>query len=80
METTQASFWSKIKTEIGRVVKLNGITMSFGWNSNGIGKNNGFEQFEILLVAHGGNHQDTITTCEKKIHKPIIKKKQTEVL
>ena len=80
METTQASFWSKIKTEIGRVVKLNGITMSFGWNSNGIGKNNGFEQFEILMVAHGGNHQDTITTCEKKTHKPIIKKNQTEVL
>ncbi len=66
METTQGSFWSNIKNEIARVVKPNGIVISFGWNSNGIGKGNGFEIQEILLLAHGGVHNDTICIAEIK--------------
>ena len=68
METTQASFWSKLKKQIGRITKYKGICVSFGWNSNGIGKSNGFEQREIEIVAHGGNHNDTICTVEEKIY------------
>lgn len=34
---------------------------------NGIGKTRGFEIVEILLVAHGGNHNDTIVTVERKL-------------
>lgn len=66
METTQASFWSKLKKQIGRITKYKGICLSFGWNSNGIGKTNGFSQTEIEIVAHGGNHNDTICTIETK--------------
>jgi hypothetical protein len=66
METTQGSFWSNIKNEIARIVKPNGIVLCFGWNSNGIGKVNGFEFIEILLVSHGGVHNDTICTAEYK--------------
>lgn len=67
METTQASFWSKLKKEIKRIVKPNGIVLSFGWNSGGIGKTNGFLIEEILLVNHGGPHNDTICVAEKKL-------------
>jgi hypothetical protein len=67
METTQSSFWGNLKKEISRITKPGGIVISFGWNSNGIGKTNGFEIIEILMVAHGGNHNDTICTVEKKI-------------
>ncbi len=66
METTQASFWGNLKKEIARIVKPRGIVISFGWNSNGIGKTKGFEIIEILLVAHGGQHNDTICTVERK--------------
>lgn len=65
-ETTQASYWSKQKNEIARIIKPNGLCISCGWNSNGIGKTRGFEIIEILLVAHGGNHNDTIITVERK--------------
>ena len=41
--------------------------LSFGWNSGGIGKSLGFEIIEILLVAHGGAHNDTICTVERKL-------------
>jgi len=67
METTSAIFWTKLKTEISRICKPDSIVISFGWNSGGIGKNNGFEQIEILLVAHGGIHNDTICTVERKL-------------
>jgi hypothetical protein len=67
MQTTQSSFWGNLKKEISRVVACGGIVMSFGWNSGGIGKSNGFEIIEVLIVAHGGWHNDTIVTVEQKI-------------
>lgn len=67
MQTTQASYWSKQKKEIARIVKKDGIVITCGWNSGGIGKTNGFEIVEILLVPHGGWHNDTIVTVERKI-------------
>lgn len=66
MQTTQASFWSNMKKEIGRIVRPGGKCITFGWNSGGIGKKYGFEIEEILLVAHGGWHNDTIATVEEK--------------
>ena len=67
METTQATYWSKQKEQIGRIVKKDGIVISCGWNSGGIGKKYGFEIQEILLVPHGGAHNDTIVVVDKKI-------------
>ena len=64
---TQSNFWGDIKNEISRILKNNGTCISFGWNSGGIGKTKGFVIDEILLVAHGGNHNDTICTVDKKI-------------
>jgi len=60
------AFWSKCRRQIARIIKLNGISISFGWNTIGIGKTNGFEQKEILLVCHGGARNDTIVTVEIK--------------
>lgn len=67
MQTTQASYWAKQKEEIGRIVKPNGIVITCSWNSGGIGKKYGFEIEEILLVPHGGWHNDTIVVIERKI-------------
>lgn len=67
MTTTQASYWSNQKKEIGRVVKPDGICITCSWNSGGIGKKYGFEIIEILLVAHGGWHNDTIVVVERKV-------------
>ena len=52
---------------MGRVVKKDGIVITCGWSSGGVGKSNGFEIQEILMVAHGGNHNDTIIVVDKKI-------------
>lgn len=66
MQTTQSSFWSNLKDEISRIVSVNGVVLCFGWNSGGIGIKRGFNMEEIMLVAHGGWHNDTICTAERK--------------
>ena len=66
-ETTQSSWKTKHINEIERILKPHGLVMCFGWNSNGVGKVRGFNMVEILLVAHGGSHNDTICTVERKI-------------
>lgn len=68
LHDTKASVWANWKDEIARVIKPGGKCISFGWSSNGLGKSRGFEIVKILLVAHGGNHNDTICTVEKKIN------------
>ncbi len=63
---TKSSVWAKWKDEIARVIQPGGKCISFGWNSNGLGKKRGFKIIKILIVAHGGNHNDTIVTIERK--------------
>lgn len=65
-KTTQSSYWTNHKKEISRIVKKGGKVITFGWNSGGIGKKYGFRIEQILLVAHGGWHNDTICTVEIK--------------
>jgi len=66
-ETTQSSWRRKHIDKISLIVRPGGIVFSFGWNSSGIGKVRGFEIIEILLIAHGGSHNDTICTVERKL-------------
>ena len=61
------SYWANCRKEISRIIKKNGKVISFGWNSNGIGKKYGFEITKVVLVAHGSQHNDTIATVEIKI-------------
>lgn len=67
MTDTQSSFYGDRKAAAANLIKPGGHAISFGWNSGGLGKKNGFEIIEILLVAHGGAHNDTICTVERKI-------------
>ena len=67
LHDTTSAVWKRWKDEIARVIKPSGVCISFGWSTNGLGKKRGFEIIEILLVAHGGNHNDTIVTVERKI-------------
>lgn len=64
---TRPTYWRNLKEEISRITKPGGKVISFGWNSGGIGLKLGFEITRILLVAHGGIHNDTICTVERKI-------------
>lgn len=77
-DTTKASFWGNHKREISRIVKIGGKVITFGWNSGGIGYKYGFEIERILLVPHGGWHNDTICTVEVKTHEGDFRKKSAK--
>ena len=66
-EDTQMAVRTKSKQEIETITAQGATVVSFGWNSNGMGKARGFEKDEILLVAHGGGHNDTIVTVEQRV-------------
>lgn len=81
-DTTKASFWGNHKREISRITKIGGKVITFGWNSGGIGYKYGFEISRILLVPHGGWHNDTICTVEIKTHEGVystMEQKESEV-
>lgn len=56
----------RMKEQICRVLRPEGIVLTFGWNSTGMGRKLGFEIVELLLVCHGSDHNDTICIAEKK--------------
>ena len=66
MKDTQISFYTDRKRELARIMRPGGVVICFGWNSNGIGERNGFELIEVLIVAHGSAHNDTLVTVERK--------------
>jgi hypothetical protein len=75
LHDTKSSVWANWKDKIASVIKQGGLCLSFGWSSQGLGKNRGFEIIEIMLVAHGGNHNDTIVVVERK---KLIAKSKTQ--
>ncbi len=63
---TKASTWSNWKDALADKILPGGKVISFGWNSGGLGMKRGFKITKILLVPHGGQHNDTICTVEVK--------------
>jgi len=66
-DTQNAKLYSDCRLLLDKILKPNGIAMSFGWSSNGFGKKYNYRMLEILLVPHGGAHNDTICIVEKKV-------------
>ena len=66
MNDTNSGYFTKFKKEIARILKPNGICITCCRNTNGIGKKYGFEIIEVLDVAHGSMHNDTLVTVELK--------------
>ena len=56
-----------LKDLLDRMLRDGGLALCFGWNSNGFGADRLYALDELLLVAHGGGHNDTIVTVERKM-------------
>ena len=66
IDTHRVGRWAKEKDIINKLLKPRGYVLSFGWHSNGMGKKRNYTIKEILLVAHGSAHNDTICMAEQK--------------
>lgn len=71
-------FFSDLRDEIARVVRPGGVVFSFGWSSVGIGKTRGFVKESLLVVSHGGIHNDTLCLIERKSSDTAIKDGRVE--
>jgi hypothetical protein len=65
-DTQNARLYKAVKDQIHRIIKPGGLVICCGWNSMGMGTGRGYSMLEILLVPHGGAHNDTIVTVERK--------------
>jgi hypothetical protein len=65
-DTQSGNLYRRVRDAVMPILKPDGIVLSFGWNTVGMGKKRGFEIVEILLVCHGGAHNDTICLAEKR--------------
>ena len=65
-DTQNAALYARVRRAARKLCKPGTVVLSFGWNSAGMGE--GFEQLELLLIAHGGAHNDTI--CLAEVLKP----------
>jgi hypothetical protein len=67
MEDTQhPRLTTACRNRIEQLLRPGGVVLSFGWNSCGMGAKRGFALREIVIVAHGGSHNDTICVAEVK--------------
>lgn len=66
-ETQNSALYKRVRDAMDKCIPYNGIVLSFGWNSNGMGKGRGYQMEEVLIVNHGGAHNDTICVAERKM-------------
>jgi hypothetical protein len=59
--------WGDCRDAIDQLCTQDGIVLSFGWNSMGMGRKHGFDIEELLLVCHGAQHNDTICVAERRV-------------
>ena len=62
-DTQNAALYARVRRSARRLCKHGTVVLSFGWNSAGMGSEG--EMLELLLVAHGGAHNDTICLAER---------------
>lgn len=65
-ETQNAALYRRVRDAIDAILLPGGVVLSFGWSSNGMGKGRGYALERVLMVAHGGAHNDTICIAERR--------------
>lgn len=63
---TSSAWWREMKEAAVAMLKPEGLAITFGWNTNGFAR---LPIIEILLVAHGGAHNDTLVTVQRNAPK-----------
>lgn len=64
VDTQNATLYARVRRALRPLLLPGAVVLSFGWNSTGMGK--GFDLIEVMLVSHGGAHNDTICIAERR--------------
>jgi hypothetical protein len=71
-ETQNGKFYSDFRNAMMPILAPDAVVLSFGWNSVGMGRERGFAIEEIMLVCHGGAHNDTICLAERMVQPRLL--------
>lgn len=63
-DTQTGRLYRDVRSSLRALLKPGGVALSFGWSSTGFGR--AWPTQEILLVRHGGAHNDTICVAQTK--------------
>ena len=63
-DTQNGALYKRVRAALADILKPDGVALSFGWQSAGFGK--AWETFDLLLVQHGGAHNDTICVAQRR--------------
>lgn len=63
-DTRNASLYKRVREPLAKLLKPDGIALSFGWQSAGFGKE--WDTLELLIVQHGGAHTDTMCVAQRR--------------
>lgn len=63
-DTQNAAPYKRVRAPLVQLLKPGGLALSFGWQSAGFSAQ--WETLEVLLVRHGGAHNDTICVAQRK--------------
>jgi hypothetical protein len=74
---TNSKFYSRPRDHAERILDKGAKSISFGWNSVGVGKTRGFEKQRILLVCHGSSRNDTIVVVETNDSNDTVKEEDS---
>jgi hypothetical protein len=64
VDTQSARLMSEVRELLEEIATDDAVCLSFGWSSVGMGK--GWSVERIMLVSHGGAHNDTICMAERR--------------
>lgn len=64
-DTQTGNLNRRMRLALNDIAAPGAMALSFGWSSIGMGRD-GWETVEILLVQHGGAHNDTICVAQKR--------------
>ena len=64
--------WTEHRHALNSVLSDDAVVLTFGWNSQGMGKKHGFILEEVLLVCHGAAHNDTICIAERRLQRELF--------
>jgi hypothetical protein len=68
-DTQNAVLYARVRKPLAKLLAHGGIALSFGWSSSGFGRL--YRTEEVLLVQHGGAHNDTICVAQRKPPHPV---------
>ena len=66
-DTQSAKLVKECRDLMRQIASPQAVCLSFGWNTNGMGKKRGYEPIEIMIVDHGGSHNATLCLAEKRL-------------